>query len=60
MKMDIYKNMKLNGVRVIYERDTHNVYDADGNFLCVGFLDGNKLIKIEPIDNGVGGVKIDE
>ena len=44
MKMDIYKKMKLNGKPVIYETDTHNVYDKDGNFLCVGFKDGNTCV----------------
>lgn len=43
MRFDIYKDMKMEGKPVIYETDTANVYDKQGNFLCVGFLDGKTL-----------------
>ena len=58
MKLDIYRTMKLNGVKVIYEKVTHNIYDMDGNFLCVGFLDGNKLTKATFVGETSGKPKL--
>ena len=60
MKMNIYKEMKLDGKPVIYETDTQNVYDKHGNFLCVGFLDGRVLKRAVITGELTGDVKIVE
>ena len=54
MKIDIYKEYKINGAVVIYEKDSHNVYDKHGNFMFVGSLDGNKLTRAKIITGGDG------
>ena len=61
MKMNIYKDMKMEGKPVIYETDTENVYDKDGNFLCIGFLDGKVLKRATIVGELIGKpVVIDE